>query len=206
MSDPLFGRLDESPDPAFYVAPRRVTHIDEGAIATVTALYGELLPAAGPVLDLMSSWRSHLPREHPRPVVGLGLNREEMADNPQLDEVVVHDLNADPALPFDDGALAAVVCCVSVQYLVRPFDTVAEVARVLRPDGPFVVTFSNRCFPSKAVAAWRAGDDEDHLLLVDAYFRAVPGFGPSEARSHRPGWGDPVYAVWARRLGPDPQL
>jgi SAM-dependent methyltransferase len=201
VRDALFGRIDESPDPEFYVAPRRVTHIDEGAIAAVTALYEELLPPTGPVLDLMSSWRSHLPAGRAGPVVGLGLNAEEMADNPQLDDVVVHDVNADPALPFDDGAFAAVVCCVSVQYLVRPLDTFAEVARVLQPGGPFVVTFSNRCFPTKAVAAWRAGDDEDHLLLVDAYFRAVPAFGPPVSRSHRPGWGDPLYVVWARRTG-----
>jgi SAM-dependent methyltransferase len=199
VTDPLFGRIDESPDPAFYVAPRRVTHIDDGAIAAVTAVYKDLLPDAGPVLDLMSSWRSHLPRDHARPVVGLGLNAEEMADNPQLDEVVVHDLNAEPALPFDHGAFTAVVCCVSVQYLVRPLDAFAEVARVLRPGGPFVVTFSNRCFPTKAVAAWRAGDDEDHLLLVDAYFRAVPAFGAPASRSHRPRGGDPLHAVWARR-------
>ena len=199
MSDALFGRIDESPDPDFYRAPRRVTHIDAGAIAAVTSLYEELVPEAGAVLDLMSSWRSHLPDGRTGPVVGLGLNAEEMADNPQLDEVVVHDLNADPRLPFEDGSFAAVVCCVSVQYLVRPLDTFAEVARVLQPGGPVVVTFSNRCFPTKAVAAWRAGGDEDHLLLVDAYLRAVPELGPPASRSHRPGWGDPLYAVWAWR-------
>jgi SAM-dependent methyltransferase len=199
VSEAVFGRIDESPDPAFYAAPRLVTHIDAGAIAAVTALYEELLPESGAVLDLMSSWRSHLPDGRTGPVVGLGLNAEEMADNPQLDEVVVHDVNVEPRLPFDDGAFAAVVCCVSVQYLVRPLETFAEVARVLRPGGPVVVTFSNRCFPTKAVAAWRAGDDEDHLLLVDAYLRAVPALGPPTTRSHRPRGGDPLYAVWARR-------
>ena len=199
MNEALFRRIDESPDPHFYLAPRRVTHIDAGAIAAVTSLYAELLPEAGAVLDLMSSWRSHLPDGRTGSVVGLGLNAEEMADNPQLDEVVVHDLNADPGLPFDDDAFTAVVCCVSVQYLVRPLETFAEVARVLQPGGPFVVTFSNRCFPTKAVAAWRAGDDQDHLLLVKAYFTAVAAFGPPASRSHRPRLSDPLYAVWARR-------
>ena len=199
MSEPLFGRIDEAPDPEFYVAPRFVTHIDAGAIAAVTALYQELLPDTGALLDLMSSWRSHLPERHGRPVVGLGLNADEMADNPQLDEVVVHDVNAHPRLPFEDGAFAAVLCCVSVQYLVHPLETFAEVARVLAPGGPVVVTFSNRCFPTKAVAAWRAGDDEDHLLLVDAYLRGTPGLGSPASRSHRPRWGDPLHAVWAWR-------
>jgi SAM-dependent methyltransferase len=199
VSDRRYERIDESPDPSFYVAPRFVTHIDDGAIAAVTARYDELLPPDGPVLDLMSSWRSHLPPGRTGRVVGLGLNAEEMADNPQLDEVVVHDVNADPRLPFDDAAFAAVVCCVSVQYLVRPLETFAEVARVLVPGGPFVVTFSNRCFPTKAVAAWLAGSDEDHLHLVEAYVRATPAFGPPASRSHRPGAGDPLHAVWARR-------
>ena len=201
MSDRFFRRIDESPDPAFYAAPRLVTHIDAGAIAAVTALYEELLPRTGPVLDLMSSWRSHLPPGRTGPVVGLGLNADEMADNPQLDEVVVHDVNAEPRLPFDDGAFAAVVCCVSVQYLVRPLDTFAEAARVLQADGPLVVTFSNRCFPTKAVAAWLAGDDEDHVRLVEGYARATPALGPPSSRSHRPRWGDPLHAVWARRAG-----
>jgi SAM-dependent methyltransferase len=199
VTDPRFERMDGSPDPHFYVAPRRVTHIDEVAIAAVTALYEELLPPAGAVLDLMSSWRSHLPEGRGGTVVGLGLNAEEMVDNPQLDEVVVHDLNADPQLPFDDGAFAAVVCCVSVQSLVRPLDTFAEVARVLQPGGPFVVTFSNRCFPTKAVAVWLAGNDEDHVRLVEGYLRATPAFGPPASRSSRPGGADPLHGVWARR-------
>ena len=195
-----YAREDEGADEAFYDSPRKVVHIDDAAIAALGRLYADLLPAGGRILDLMSSWRSHLPAGfRAAAVIGLGLNAAEMADNPQLDEVVVHDLNADPALPFDDGAFAAVVCCVSVQYLVRPLHTFTEVARVLQPGGPVVVTFSNRCFPTKAVAAWRAGNDEDHLLLVNAYLRAVPGFGPPASRSHRPGWGDPLYAVWARR-------
>ena len=192
-------RIDESPDPSFYVVPRFVTHIDDGAIAAVTALYDELLPHHGPVLDLTSSWRSHLPAGRTGPVVGLGLNAEEMADNPQLDEVVVHDVNAEPLLPFDDRAFAAVVCCVSVQYLVQPLETFAEVARVLEPGGPFVVTFSNRCFPTKAVATWLAGDDGDHLRLVEAYVRETPALGPPASRSHRPRWGDPLHGVWTRR-------
>ena len=195
-----FRRGDESPDPRFYSVARKVTHIDDGAIAAVTSLYAELLPEGAEVLDLMSSWRSHLPPARAGRVVGLGMNAEELADNPQLDEVLVADLNADPVLPFGDASFDAVVCCVSVQYLTRPTEVFAEVARVLRPDGPFVITFSNRCFPDKAVAAWMAGGDEDHVTLVSDYFERTPGFGPVEAGASRPGWGDPLYAVWARSL------
>lgn len=198
-----FSRPDESPDGAFYAVPRFVTHIDDAAIAAVTALYREYLPVGGALLDLMSSWVSHLPDDvtYER-VAGLGMNAEELAANPRLTEWHVQDLNAEPRLPYDDAAFDGGVCCVSVQYLTRPAAVFREVARVLRPGAPFVVTFSNRCFPTKAVAAWRALDDADHARLVAAYFDAAggpAGFGPVEVRAHRPRHGDPLWGVIARR-------
>ena len=194
-----FRRIDESPDPLFYSLPRKVVHIDDHAIAAVTSLYDELFPNDAEILDLMSSWRSHLPEGRTRRVVGLGLNREEMDDNPQLSEIVIHDLNDDPHLPFGDASYDAVLCCVSVQYLVRPLEVFAEVARVLRPDGPFIVTFSNRCFPEKAVGAWLYAGDVDHLNMVRNYFQRTHGFQPPVAEERSPGGGDPLYAVWAHR-------
>ncbi len=205
VPDGFFARIDESPDPSFYVFPRKVTHIDERAIAAVTELYAELVPPGGVVLDLMSSWRSHLPDGHASRAVGLGLNREEMVDNPQLDEVVVHDVNATPTLPFHDATFDAVVCCVSVQYITRPAELFAEVARVLRVGAPFVVTFSNRCFPPKAVRGWLYASDEEHCDLVRAYFEQVPAFGPVELEQRRTGPRpifDPLFAAWARRTSP----
>ena len=148
QSEPLdpryFRRQDESPDPLFYVEPRLTVHIDDTAIVAVTETYRELLPAGGTILDLMSSWRSHLPNDVPfARVVGLGLNEVEMADNPRLDEYAVHDLNADAVLPFEDASFDGAVCTVSVQYMTRPVETFREVNRVLRPGAPFIVTFSN---------------------------------------------------------------
>jgi SAM-dependent methyltransferase len=197
-----FRRDDESADRAFYAVPRFVTHIDDGAVEAVTALYREYLPAGGAVLDLMSSWVSHLPDDvaYGR-VVGVGMNAEELAANPRLAEWRVQDLNADARLPYDDGAFDAAVCCVSVQYLTRPVDVMREVGRVLRPGAPVVVTFSNRCFPTKAVAAWRALDDAGHARLVAGYLAAAGGFAPAEVRAHRPRRGDPLWGVVARRSG-----
>ena len=201
MSD--FRRIDESPDPIFYALPRKVVHIDDAAIAAVTSLYEDVVPKEGRILDLMSAWRTHLPPGWGSEVVGLGMNRAEMEDNPQLDDSVVHDLNVDPRLPFEDASFDAVLCCVSVQYLVKPLDVFAEVARVLRPDGPFVVTFSNRCFPEKAVAAWLFGADGEHRDMVMNYFQRTHGFSPPRFEDRSPsrdsGGADPLYAVWARR-------
>ena len=208
MTDPFppgfFERQDESPDPAFYGMPRLVTHIDDGAIDAVGQLYEELgIDGSGPpdghVLDLMSSWISHL-RSAPAQLTVLGLNQDELDANPMATERVVQDLNLDPVLPFADATFTAATCCVSVDYLVRPIEVFQEVARVLRPGGPFVVTFSNRCFPTKAIRGWLANDDHTHCRIVATYFAMAGGFGEVQvARRARSGVGDPLYAVWATR-------
>ncbi len=202
----FFDRADPGIDTEFYTSPRLVTHIDDRAIAAVGALYAEL-GLDGEVLDLMSSWVSHFP-SRPRRLVGLGLNATELAANPMLAEWVVHNLNANPTLPFPDASFDDATCCVSVDYLTTPVALFREVGRVLRPGGRFVVTFSNRCFPTKAIRGWLYSDDAQHLQIVDAYFRLSGGFEPTrvEQRSST-GFGDPLYAVWAatrqsRRMGP----
>ncbi len=199
----FFQRQDESPDPHFYVEPRLVTHIDEYAIEAARRLYAELFPPGGAVLDLMSSYRSHLPPGLPLArVAGLGMNAVELRENPQLTEFTVHDLNADPTLPYGDQEFDAALVTVSVQYMTRPLDTFREVCRVLRPGAPFVVTYSNRLFPTKAVRIWTALDDRERAGLITAYFNNAGGFGEptAEDRSIDSGsYNDPLYAVWARR-------
>ena len=196
-----YTRDDDAPDRAFYTVPRKVVHIDDGAIAALGRLYGELLPQRGRLLDLMSSWRSHLPPEYEgAEVVGLGMNAEEMADNPQLRRFVVHDVNHEPSLPFEDASFDGAVCAVSVQYVRHPVRVFREVARVLRPDAPFVVAFSNRCFPTKAVRIWLETTDAQHLTLVRSYFERAGGWTDIRTEDRSPG-GDanPLYAVTARR-------
>jgi SAM-dependent methyltransferase len=195
-----YARDDESPDERFYGPPRRVVHIDDGAIAALGRLYANLLPAGGRLLDLMSSWRTHLPAGFAaREVVGLGLNAEEMADNPQLTTSLVHDVNRNPMLPFGDGEFDGAMCAVSIQYVLHPLRLLGEVRRVLRPGAPFVVSFSNRCFPTKAVAVWLGTNDQQHLVLVRSYFEGVEGWTDVTAEDCSPGEdGDPLYAVWAR--------
>jgi SAM-dependent methyltransferase len=196
----LFAKVDATPDEAFYLLPRRVVHIDEGAIAAVTQLYRELLPAGGAILDLMSSWRSHLPPEIAyRRVVGLGMNPAEMADNEQLTSFRIQNLNEDPTLPFADEEFDGAGCCVSVQYLQQPVAVFREVCRVLRSGAPFVVTFSNRCFPTKAINLWRYTDDAEHTQVVALYFAAAGGWRTITVRDASPARGDPLYAVWATK-------
>ena len=199
----MFRRIDESPDPEFYSFPRFVTHIDDGAIGAVTQLYREWLPPGGAVLDLMSSWISHLPPEVAyRRVVGLGMNAEELGRNPRLDAWIVHDLNAEPALPFAAGEFDAAAICVSVDYLVHPVAVLRDLGRVVRPGGSVVITFSNRCFPTKVIAAWRVSDDAEHVELVARFLHAAGCWTAIECLDRSPLDGDPLFAVVARAAAP----
>ena len=195
-----FEKADSSPDARFYVQARLVTHIDDDAIAAVTALYRDVLPAGGIVLDLMSSWVSHLPEDTAyAEVIGHGMNAREVAANPRLNRWFVQELNADPMLPLLPASVDAACICVSVQYLQRPAEVFASLANVLRPGAPAVITFSNRCFPTKAVAIWQALDGPDQCRLVELYLRRA-GFPLVESRTLRDGRrSDPLWAVIGRR-------
>ncbi len=205
LPEEAFRRYDESPDEEFYRLPRFVTHIDDRAIAAVTQLYREHFPPGGSILDLMSSWVSHLPEEvRYERVVGLGMNEAELRRNPRLDAYVVQNLNTNPRLPFGDAEFDGVGICVSIDYLTRPVEVLHEVGRVLKVGSPVVITFSNRCFPTKAVTIWHRLDDRGHLHLVERYleeagnFREVRGLD----RSPRRLFTDPLYAVIGESAGP----
>ena len=194
-----FAKQDGGDDLAFYAPARLVTHIDEAAVAALTARYRMLLPENGRVLDLMSSWVSHLPGECSyREVVGQGMNAEELTANSRLDRWFVQNLNRDPVLPLDADAFDAALCCVGVQYLQQPVAVFGEVRRVLNLGAPFVVSFSNRCFPTKAVAVWRALDIDGHAALVRLYFERA-GFADVTVETVADGARcDPLVAVVGR--------
>lgn len=198
----LFGRVDETPDTHFYAQPRFVAHIEPATIQAVTQLYREILPSNGAILDLMSSWISHLPPEMEwSRVAGLGLNRAELAANPRLSDFAVGDLNQNPRLPFVDEAFDAAVCCVSVQYLTRPVEVMRDLARVCRAGAPLIITFSNRCFPTKAVRAWQMLDDAGHGELVARYLEDAGGWTNVETMNRTPKRAsEPLWAVVARRI------
>jgi SAM-dependent methyltransferase/FKBP-type peptidyl-prolyl cis-trans isomerase 2 len=208
-----FARLAGEADAAFYARPRLVDHLDRTATAQVETLYGRLIPTGARILDLMSSWKSHLPAAlAPAEVAGLGMNPEELAANPLLGERLVHDLNLAPRLPFEDERFDAVVCTVSVEYLTQPFEVFAEVRRVLRPGGRFITTFSNRWFPPKVIHAWQDTHEFERPGLLLEYFLRTGGFRDLETFSlrglprpqddqyaDRLADADPVYAVWGSK-------
>jgi SAM-dependent methyltransferase len=209
-----FSRSDETEDALFYATDRFVDHLDTTAQETIQSLTAGLITQEQPaILDLMASWDSHLDDGlEPSVVVGLGLNENELRRNPALSEYVIHDLNRDPRLPFDDRTFDAVLCSVSVDYLTRPVAVFRDVGRVLKPGGLFLVTFSNRYFPEKVVALWRDADEQERVALVEDFFRRSGLFEqprvfvskgrPRPTKDRYSALGipsDPVYAVFADR-------
>jgi SAM-dependent methyltransferase len=202
-----FSREDEFPDTEFYALARKLTHVDAVCARRIQALYRTVLPENARVLDLMAGWRSHLP-DTVQSAVGLGLNAEELADNPQLAERIVHDLNANPKLPFADASFDAVVCTVSFEYLTQPHKIVAEAKRVLKPGGMFVVTLSHRYFPPKVIKLWTQLHPMERMawvgtLIKQAGFRKVETYverglkRPKDDRyADTLSESDPLFATW----------
>ncbi len=195
-----FLKEDGGDDATFYAPARLVTHIDEAATLALTAYYRATVPAGGVLLDLMSSWVSHLPPEIAfTEVIGQGMNALELRSNPRLSRSFVQDLNRTPVLPIQAESCDAALCCVGVQYLQRPLEVFAEILRVLRPGAPFIVSFSNRCFPTKAVAIWQSLDARGHIALVRLYLERA-GFRDISAEVLRDGSeSDPLITVTGRR-------
>jgi hypothetical protein len=213
FSDEPFTRTNEDKDPMFYKNPRLVTHVDDTAISVIRRIYGQILKNGTKVLDLMSSWRSHVPQNIKlASLIGLGLNREEMLQNPQLTDHIIHDLNREPLLPFTDNEFDAVICTVSVEYLIHPFEVFEDIARILKTDGYFIVTFSNRWFPPKVIRIWTELHDFERMGLVLEYFLqtglyknlntySMRGLPRDEDDRYYPvtPYSDPVYAVWGQK-------
>ncbi|KAG2273372.1 hypothetical protein Bca4012_086078 [Brassica carinata] len=180
-------KLNADPDREFYSYPRFVNHVDDGFISSLTDLYRNRLRSGSIVLDMMSSWVSHLPEEVKyEKVVGHGLNAQELARNPRLDYFFIKDLNEDQKLEFQDKYFDAVLCSVGVQYLQQPEKVFAEVYRVLKPGGALIVSFSNRMFYEKAIRVWRDGTEYGRVQLVVQYFQSVQGFTQPEIIRQQP--------------------
>ncbi|MCG9891693.1 MAG: methyltransferase domain-containing protein [Thermosynechococcaceae cyanobacterium MS004] len=206
------SKIDDENDLLFYSVPRIVTHVDAGFIETLTQLYRDHLQPQTRILDLMSSWVSHLPPELEfEHVEGHGMNAEELAKNPRLDHYFVQNLNQNPTLPLPDQSFDGVLNTVSVQYLQYPEAVFSEIHRVLKPGGIAIISFSNRMFFEKAIQVWRDSSEELRVKLVEHYFSAIAGFTPPESIYKQPEkrsllsfWnaspGDPFYAVIAQRV------
>ena len=66
-----------------------------------------------------------------------------------------------------------------------------------------IVTFSNRCFPDKAVAVWLQLDDQGHIHLVEEYLREAGNFENIHSLDNSPRrlLSDPLYTVIGESTG-----
>ena len=197
-----FKRQDETDDSDFYSTPRLCYHIDEGAVRALTSYYKESISEGSAVLDICSSWVSHYPSDFPQTmsrISGTGMNALELEANKQLSDFAPRNLNIDPTLPYDDASFDAVTCVVSVDYLINPLEVFREVNRVLRPGGKFILSQSNRCFPSKAIGMWLGQSDLQHCLVIAAYFHFAGGWVPNpsifDVTPRGPRTNDPLFVV-----------
>jgi hypothetical protein len=174
-----FFRTDQNNDGWFYKVPKLVYHIDEPAVAALTQYYRRNIRPGSNILDICSSWTSHYPLEFPktmRRISATGMSALELQFNDQLTDYQAKDLNDDPTLPYEDNTFDVVTCVVSIDYLIHPIPVLQEVRRVLRPGGKVIISQSNRCFPSKAIAMWLQMNDRQHLELINGYFQYAGGF------------------------------
>ncbi|MCJ1294615.1 hypothetical protein MMC34_006173 [Xylographa carneopallida] len=222
-----FQRQDETPDTDFYAAPRFVTHIDDHAIAALSAYYAQHLPPTGRVLDFCSSWVSHFPtelvaravatvrgergeKEEALEVVGMGINERELAANPILAQRILRDLNAQPDIPAEVGALDAATCVVSIDYLVHPREVLESLRARVKQGGTVHLVVSNRCFPTKAVGRWLRVGEQEKLLMVGDYlhwsgWREVEVVTVCDGKGEGGGWfgmgrEDPLWVVRGRNV------
>jgi SAM-dependent methyltransferase len=199
----LFARIDEADDGEFYAFPRLVTHVDDVTIAALTAYLDEVFPADSDrslaVLDLMSSWVSHLPLRAYREVVCLGMNADELAANRQATGWLVHDLNRTPSLPFARARFDWVLVSFSVQYLIDPVAVLRDAARVLVPGGTLLIAMSHRCFPTKAVRAFHALPPVERIRLVAHCIELSGSYEIPVFIDRSPQDADPLWLVSAAR-------
>ena len=134
-------------------------HIDEPAVASLTQYYRNSIDPKSDILDICSSWVSHYPLEFPKTmgkICATGMSSLELQFNDQLTGGYEQkDLNVEAKLPYDGNSFDVVTCVVSIDYLIEPIKVLKEVHRVLRPGGKAILSQSNRCFPSKAIAMVR---------------------------------------------------
>jgi SAM-dependent methyltransferase len=213
-----FTRVDSTDDIVFYKKDRLVNHLDDRALATVRSIIGSLvIEENSRILDLMAGWDSHIPDHiHPAEVIGLGLNENELRINKSLNRYVLHDLNKEPQLPFPRDYFDIVINTVSVDYMISPVQVFEEVGKILKPGGMFLVIFSNRMFPQKAVKVWKESSEDERIILVEEFFRGAGIFErpliyiskgkprPDDKYSDIIKLSDPVYALYAEKKGGNP--
>ena len=161
------GKSDISDDEIFYQQPRFVHHLSDSFRNRLTSLYSEYLLNHHIILDLMSSWVSHLPSNISyKKVIGHGMNEAELSSNEILDSFFVQNLNKKQNMPIEDSSVDVGLIVAGWQYLQYPEKVSLELSRVIKSDSFLIISFTNRAFWTKAPNIWTYSSEEKSIEYV----------------------------------------
>ena len=201
-------KSDICDDEIFYQQPRFVHHLSDSFRNRLTSLYSEYLLNHHIILDLMSSWVSHLPSNISyKKVIGHGMNETELSSNERLDRFFVQNLNKKQNMPIEDSSVDVGLIVAGWQYLQYPEKVSLELSRVIKSDSLLIISFTNRAFWTKAPNIWTYSSEEKRIEYVTSVLtcngwriekilnektqdKKLFGFYSSES--------DPFYSVIAR--------
>ncbi len=201
-------KIDSSDDQSFYNHPRYVYHISESFRNRLTDIYSEYLYDHHVILDLMSSWVSHLPNNISyKKVIGHGMNDSELSSNKRLNSFWVQDLNKSQNLPIEDSSIDVGLIVAGWQYLQYPEKVSLELSRIIKANSLLIISFTNRAFWTKSPKIWSDSSEEKRVNYVKSvlfstgwrvekiynektYDKKFFGFYTSES--------DPFYSIIAR--------
>jgi len=162
-------KIDISDDEIFYQQPRFVHHLSDSFRNRLTKIYSEYLLKHHVILDLMSSWVSHLPSNtRYNKVIGHGMNEAELSSNKRLDNFWVQNLNRSQILPVEDSSIDVGLIVAGWQYLQYPEKVSLELSRIIKPDSFLIISFTNRAFWNKASNIWTYSSEEKRIEYVNS--------------------------------------
>ena len=160
-------KSDICDDEIFYQQPRFVHHLSDSFRTRLTSLYSEYLLNHHIILDLMSSWVSHLPSNISyKKVIGHGMNEAELSSNERLDRFFVQNLNKKQNMPIEDSSIDVGLIVAGWQYLQYPEKVSLELSRVIKSDSLLIISFTNRAFWTKAPNIWTYSSEEKRIEYV----------------------------------------
>ena len=160
-------KSDICDDEIFYQQPRFVHHLSDSFRNRLTSLYSEYLLNHQIILDLMSSWVSHLPSNISyKKVIGHGMNEAELSSNERLDRFFVQNLNKKQNMPIEDSSVDVGLIVAGWQYLQYPEKVSLELSRVIKSDSLLIISFTNRAFWTKAPNIWTYSSEEKRIEYV----------------------------------------
>ena len=161
------NKSDISDDEIFYQQPRFAHHLSDSFRTRLTSLYSEYLLKHHIILDLMSSWVSHLPTNiRYKKVIGHGMNQAELSTNQRLDSFFVQNLNKKQNMPIEDSSIDVGLIVAGWQYLQYPEKVSLELSRIIKSDSLLIISFTNRAFWTKAPNIWTYSSEENRIEYV----------------------------------------